>query len=183
LQWFDQDDIGEVYKSWGKFLSSTSEWQPDSLKKIGKMMKEMGYQTPNVEEIFPEYFCIGAVIDETLGADFMLCSIAKLAGEFHGFKGKIVHTPLGFGLCDSEGQMLFPSKDWMTCIVKNHSKFETWTNSMILRQTASMIFLSSMTMQNFRYAYSIGKCLIDSGKDDIAKILPFPFGECHSNKI
>ena len=177
LQWFDQDDIGEIYKGWGEFLSSTSEWQPDTLKKIGKMMKEMSYKTPDAEEFFPEYFCIGAIMDETVGADFMLCSIAKLAGEFHGFKGKIVNTPLGFGLCDSEGQMLFPSKDWMTCIVKNHSHFETWTNSMVLRHTASMIFLSSMTMQNFRYAYSIGKCLMDSDDDDFSKILPYPFGE------
>jgi hypothetical protein len=177
LQWFDQDDIGEIYKSWGEFLSTTSEWLPDSLEKIGKMMKEMGFKTPDAEEFFPEYFCIGAIIDETLGADFILCSIAKLAGEFHGFNTKIVNTPLGFGLCDSEGMMLFPSKDWMTCIVKNHSNFETWTNSMVLRQTASMLFLSLMTMQNFRYAYSIGKCLLDSGNDDISKILSYPFGE------
>ena len=177
LQWFDQDDIGEIYKSWGEFLSTTSEWLPDSLKKIGKMMKEMGFKTPDAEEFFPEYFCIGAIIDETLGADFILCSIAKLAGEFHGFNTKIVNTPLGFGLCDSEGMMLFPSKDWMTCIVKNHSNFETWTNSMVLRQTAAMLFLSLMTMQNFRYAYSIGKCLLDAGNEDISKILSYPFGE------
>jgi hypothetical protein len=177
LQWFDQDDIGEIYKSWGEFLSTTSEWLPDSLEKMGKMMKEMGFKTPDAEEFFPEYFCIGAIIDETSGADFILCSIAKLAGEFHGFNTKIVNTPLGFGLCDSEGMMLFPSKDWMTCIVKNHSNFETWTNSMVLRQTASMLFLSLMTMQNFRYAYSIGKCLLDSGNDDISKILSYPFGE------
>jgi hypothetical protein len=177
LQWFDQDDIGEIYKSCGEFLSTTSEWLPDSLEKIGKMMTEMGFKTPDAEEFFPEYFCIGAIIDETLGADFILCSIAKLAGEFHGFNTKIVNTPLGFGLCDSEGMMLFPSKDWMTCIVKNHSNFETWTNSMVLRQTASMLFLSLMTMQNFRYAYSIGKCLLDSGNDDISKILSYPFGE------
>ena len=70
LQWFDQDDIGEIYKSWGEFLSTTSEWLPDSLEKIGKMMKEMGFKTPDAEEFFPEYFCIGAIIDETLGGGF-----------------------------------------------------------------------------------------------------------------
>ena len=172
VQWFDQDSIGEIYETWGRFLSTTSEWQPGSLRKIGKMMKELDFRPPESEDFYPEYFCIGAVMDECCGADFMLCAIAKMAGEFHGFNGCIVHTPLGFGLSDVDGHMIFPSKDWMTCLVKNHSSVEPWTNSRVLRHTASIIFLSAMTMQNFRYAYSVASCLSEPGKDDISKILP-----------
>ncbi len=178
IQWFDQDSPQEVYDSWGKFLSSTSEYQPDTLKKLGRMMKDFGYCTPNSEEFYPEYFCIGSVADECIGADFILCSIAKLAGDFHGAKTTTVFTPFGFGLCEPEtGMMSFPSKDWMTCIVKNHVNFEVWNNSKILRLSASMIFFSSMMMQNFRYAYSAVSCLCEPGKEDISKILPYPLGD------
>ncbi|MFZ2653714.1 MAG: hypothetical protein WAX69_02250 [Victivallales bacterium] len=180
MQWFDQDSSGEIYNSWGNFLSSTSEYEPDSLKKLGIMMKESGYRTPESDEFYPEYFCIGAVIDEYIGSDFILCSIAKLAGEFHGIKVNIVYTPFGFGLCEPNGMMVFPSKDWMTCIVKNHDNFEVWSNSMILRLTASMIFLSAMIMQNFRYAYSAVSCLCEPGRGDISKLLPYPLGDNNS---
>ncbi|HBC89076.1 MAG TPA: hypothetical protein DCZ94_19225 [Lentisphaeria bacterium] len=177
LQWFDKDNSREIHDSWGVFLSSTSDWQPDSLKAMASMMKDFGYKTPDSEEFYPEYFCVGAVIDEYIGSDFILCSLAKLAGEFHGIKITIVHTPFGFGLCDSSGIMSFPSKDWMTCMVKNYSSFVVWPNSKILRLTASMIFFSSMIMQNFRYAYSAASCLCEPGKDNISKILPYPFGD------
>ncbi len=177
MQWFDQDSLDEIYDSCGKFLSSTSEYQPDSLKKLGKMMKDFGYKTPGSEEFFPEYFCIGAVIDEFIGTDFILCSLAKLAADFHGIRVSIAFTPFGFGLCDQSGLMVFPSKDWMTCIVKNHDSFEVWSNSKILRLTAAMMFFSSMMMQNFRYAYSAVSCLCEPGKEDISKILPYPLGD------
>jgi len=177
LQWFDKDTPKDINTSWTDFLSSISEWQPDSLKTISYMMKEFGFVTPCSDELYPEYFCVGAVIDECIGSDFLLCSLAKLSGESYGVKMNIVHTPFGFALCDNVGIMSFPSKDWMTCLVKNHSKFEVWSNSRILKLTASMIFFSSMIMQNFRYAYSAASCLCEPEKDDILKILPFPFGD------
>ena len=176
LLWFDNDSPELLRRQWKKLLEETRNFRPDTLESLGMFMRKMNFQCAHKDDLEPEHLCIGAILDNSPGADFMLCAIALMIAGSIGLQLRITQSAeMDFILVDRQENVLIPVQEWT--FVKNEGKhyaFQCWTVPMLLRYAAALLFTGAVAGDSFRYVYTIGSCL--SGPSDSHLHLPYPYG-------
>ena len=176
LLWFDNDSPEGLRKQWRKLLSEARRFAPDNLEMLGMFMRKMDLNCSHQDDLEPEHFCLGSVLDHTPGADFLLCAMALLIGEQAGMNLRISQSAeTDFILVDRHENVLVPVQNW--AFVPSEGKsftFPVWTVPMLLRYAAALMFTGAVSGDSFRYVYTVGSCL--AGTADTRLALPYPYG-------
>lgn len=141
--------------------------------------------TENVQD--PDLFCLGAVIEDRVGADILLSAITLEIGRACGLYGSIVHSEKGFGLLVSNsgkeedkhyyGEIILPTKNWEVSTPEKELPFEIWPNNKVLKYVTAMLFTNAVCSEGPRYIQILGACLSGrTEREPLTDILPYPFG-------
>ena len=176
LLWFDNDSPEALRKQWRKLLADARKFGPETLEMLGMFLRKADLRCSHKDDLEPDHFCLGSILDHTPGADFMLCAIAQLIGEQSGMRLRITQSAeTDFILLDPQENVLIPAQDWtfVPCDGKSYT-FHFWTTPMLLRYAAALLFTGAVSGDSFRYIYTIGSCL--AGTADTRLSLPYPYG-------
>lgn len=178
MYWFDNDTPETLLGQWNQFCTEFADAFPTNLGAFGEFMMNRGFRLPVVKEIIePDQYCIGCALDNMPASDLLLSIIAKCvtAGSTAGLR--IIRSGFNFGVCDVNGDMLFPGEDWRFVSVEKNQDFE-WSfvsDAAALQTLTSFLFQCAMASDGFRYAYTLGRLLaISAGKEDL-EFLPYPY--------
>lgn len=176
LLWFDNDSPGALRKQWKHLLESARSFSPDTLESLGFFLRKMKFRCAHKDDLEPDHFCIGTVLDGSPGADFLLCAIAVLIAQETGLQLRITQAAeTDFILIDPRENVLIPAQDWSYMPNDGkHYAFRFWSVSMLLRYAAALMFAGAVSSDSFRYIYTVGSCL--SGIADSRLPLPYPYG-------
>lgn len=179
LLWFDNDSPQALRKQWKEFLAEAGKYSSCALRSLGLVMRKLDFRCTAKDDLEPEHLCLGTVLDDAAGADFLLCAIAALTAAECGLHLRITQTAeTDFILVDREGNILVPANDWEYLPRgRIRCSFESWSTPMLLRFAAAMLFTASVSVDSFRYVFAIGSCLAgpEPGADGPA-FLPYPYG-------
>ncbi len=180
LLWFDNDQRDALIEDWEQFVSEFRKSAPVSLERIGFFMRRKGFACPARDNIEAEYFCLGTVLEECLGADMILAAITAAAAAANRIRLGIVRIHSDFALADEEGNLLLPADDWKYLPRPNrHFTCQFCDAGMVLKFAAASLFVAAAATDSFRYLYTIGNCLCppSAGENDLlSSSLPYPYG-------
>ena len=181
MLWYDNDSIDSIRKEWADLMEESKSFRPSDLERLAYFMRKKGFACPDKGEVEADYYCLGTIIEEYIGADFMLCSIAKLVAAAWGLKLKITQLSGDFVLCDDAGHTLHPANDWKIVQDSRRSGKE-WDAQGILKLIASMIFLCAVGTDSFRYVHTVGLCLSKACGGEGIENLPYPYNGASPKK-
>lgn len=179
LLWFDNDSPDSLKKQWNKVISEAKKFRPDTLEALAYFMRKMNFSCTHKDDLEPDHICLGTVLDDAAGMDFVMCSIACLIGSHWNLHLRITQSAeTDFILVDDDGNILVPANDWdyIPCDHKNYA-FEFWSVPMLLRYATALLFACAVSSDSFRYVYTIGSCLSGPVSPDGPVFLPFPYGQ------
>ncbi len=184
LLWFDNDQRDALIEDWEQFVSEFRKSAPVSLERIGFFMRRKGFACPARDNIEAEYFCLGTVLEEFLGADMILAAITAVAAAANRIRLGIVRIHSDFALTDEEGNLLLPADDWKYLPRPgNGFAYQFCDAAVILKFAASSLFVAAAATDSFRYLYTIGNCLCSSpGENTVPDSLPYPYGSDKSDR-
>jgi len=177
LQWYDNDSERSIMSLWDELLATAQRYNPSTLEKLAYFMRKCGFTLSPKDELQADYFCLGPVLEELVGADFMLCSIAREIAASRGLEVRIIRLLGEFALVDGEGKILTPKNGWQL-IQQTQTQtqgWDFWDNEKILKLASSMLFLFAVSSDSFRYVTTIGESLIQLAGDDDIDFLPYPY--------
>ena len=189
LLWFDNDSGDNLRKQYRKlaqnFLREKEKSSPETpLEKVALFLRKKKFRCVHKDELEGENFCLGSCLDDRLGADFLLASLAVLLSEEGGEDRKeeeLVYVTQSaesdFILVDGKGNIAVPANDWEFIPFHQAYRFELWSRKAILRYGAMLLFTCAASTDSFRYMYTVGLPLAD-GPDPSshAEALPYPYG-------
>ena len=191
--WYDEFGTAEISKIWRDIIVDAAKFKPRNAKKLASFMLKSGFSVcvENVQD--PDLFCLGAVIEDRVGADIILAAITLEIGRACGLFGSIVHTEKDFALLISNsgkkssgkpyyGEIILPHQNWEVVQPETQLPFEIWTNNKVLKYVTAMLFTNAVCSEGPRYIQILGSCLAGRKENDtLTDILPYPFGK--KNKL
>jgi hypothetical protein len=176
LQWYDNDSERFLEDLWERFLKASKRFAPKNINEIAYFMRKCGFETVPVEELQADCFCLGPVLDDLVGADFILCAIAVQLAEEWGFELEIIRVINNFLLIDKEGRALSPANSWQLLSGIDTRKCEFWSKKQILELASTMLFSFAVSSNSFRYIHTIGHSLAKVLNEKKLDFLPYPYG-------
>ena len=190
LIWYDEFGVSELSRIWRDLIVKVAKNRPKTTKKLASFMQKTGFAVYEDSIQDADLFCVGAVIEDRIGADIILASITMEIGKICGLHGAIVHTEKGFAVLisnfskeknDSDpyyGEIILPTENWKVVKPETELPFEIWSNSKVLRYVTAMLFANSVCSEGPRYVQILGACLAGrTERETLTDILPYPFGE------
>lgn len=177
LQWYDNDSEPNLSLLWSEIQKTANKYPPSTIEKVAYLMRKCGFTTAPGNDFQPDSFCIGPVIEELTGADFILCAIAKSIAAEHHLELKIIRRYGNFLLIDASNKILLPKDHWRIAAGLFNAEKDIWDNSMIIKLASSMLFLAAVSSDSFRYISTIGKSLANIPGAKPLDFLPYPYNE------
>ena len=178
LMWYDNDSAPALADMTGEFTASAEDFRTDDVFKVRDFMRAGGFVTPaDGENLNPDNYCVGSVLEDRVGSEILLCLLAMLAamtGETELRLGRVLDH---FLLFDRRGNWLLPANGWETGRMNRGSTPEYWDSPRrILRYLAMQLFVSAVGSDSFRYIHTIAASLIGSdGTGPPPDIFPYPY--------
>ena len=95
LLWYDNDAYDTVKKQWETLVEESGKYHPETLEQLAYFMRKHSFVCSHRDEMESEFLCLGTILDENTGADFMLCAIACLLAArcwFRSMTGITFHS-------------------------------------------------------------------------------------------
>ena len=140
LQWYDNDSEHFLDNLWERFFKASKRFTPKNINEIAYFMRKCGFQVTPTDELQADSFCIGPVLDDLVGADFILCAIAAQLAEKWDFELEIVRVMNNFLLVDQDGKILSPANSWQLLSDVDSQKYEFWSKKQIIELASTMLF-------------------------------------------
>ncbi len=178
LLWYDNDAYDTVKKQWNELAEEAKNYHPKNLEQLAYFLRKRQFVCSHRDEMESEFLCLGTILDENTGADFMLCAIACLLAAQRGMRIFITQSAeTDFILVDEFGNILVPVNDWEYIPFDGKQyAFEFWNTQMLLRYATALLFTCAVNSDSFRYVYTIGSCLAGDASSDNLDFLPYPYG-------
>ncbi len=175
--WFDRDSEDLLMEMLGTFMGVAANNKISNLEELGSFMARNGFALPPPEERFdPENFCIGPILEDRLGADVMLCTLALLAGIDAGLQLGLVRINGKFAVVNITGEMIAPDNNWLIDRSNKLRQGDFWNEpKAVLKYAAMMLFLFAVSSDNFRYVHTIAHALCGTAGDEMLDFLPYPY--------
>ena len=182
LQWYDNDSPEMLYRQWGKLIDSTEKNTAGNIENIAYFMRKTGFNIPPPNDLQADYYCLGVILDEFVGADAILCAIAQQVAKQWGINLEIIQLIENFALIDEEKHVLTPRDGWRVHAPLKKNQYNVWDSTKMLKYAMSMLFLCAVSTDSFRYVNTIGSSLSSiCGKEGL-DILPFPYNQVAPEK-
>lgn len=177
LLWFDRDTTDVLQEMLQTFMSVAANNQIRNIAELGAFMMRNNFALPPEDEAMdPENFCIGPVLEDRLGSDVILCTLALLAGLDAGLELGLVHLAGGFAVINAAGEMISPANGWMPDQVVKLQGGDFWNDPrMVFKYASLMLFLYAGSSDNFRYIHTIGHALCNADDSKLLDFLPYPY--------
>jgi len=182
LQWYDNDSERFLNELWERFFKASKRFAPKNISEIAYFMRKCGFEVTSIDELQADSFCLGPVLDDLVGADFILCALAAQLAEKWGFELDIVRIMNNFLLIDKQGKALSPANSWQLLADVDSQKCEFWSKKQILEFASTMLFSFSVSSNSFRYIHTIGHSLAKVLHEEKIDFLPYPYGAKKGNK-
>jgi hypothetical protein len=176
LLWYDNDSLLSVLKIWTELMGKSTKYPPASLENLAHFMKKMGFSASPKDDIEADYFCIGIVMDELTGADFMLCALAMEIASKWNLNLEVVQLMDNFGIRDEKGRILLPGNGWrLITDIESGTSLKTWASTDIIKLAASMLFMCAVSTDSFRYTFTLGQAIAKAAGRETLEFLPYPY--------
>jgi len=176
LQWYDNDSERFLTDLWERFFKASERFAPKNISEIAYFMRKCGFETASTDELQADCFCLGPILDDLVGADFILCALASQLAEKWGFELEIVRVMDQFLLIDKDGKALSPTNSWQLLSDIDSQKCEFWNKKQILELASTMLFSFAVSSNSFRYIHTIGHSLAKVLGEEKLDFLPYPYG-------
>ncbi len=175
LQWYDNDSFEFVESLWRDlFDAARGKYRPRTSRRLAEFMADIGFIISGSGELEADYYCVGAVLEDRVGADLFLSAIALRIACLYGMRARIVRDPEnGFAMLDSNGLLIFPT-DWRVEPAGRRT-LEYWSSGMILRHAAHQLLMCAISTDSIRYVYTISSCLSKFFEKAPSDLLPYPY--------
>ena len=183
LCWFDNDKQSFVEKQWRDLESEYRRAHPANLREMGEFMRKLFPDRPENREFHPDSFCIGAVIEDKIGSDMIFACIAAILSSSTQNRFSVVRVGCDTALADRSGCLVFPVDNWQLYggVAEGDPPPVVWDTQTILRYVASVLYVSAVASDGFRYLYTLGAPLAAAiGENDLS-FLPYPYGDGSSD--
>lgn len=196
LLWFDNDSADTIRKQY-KLLSQSyareKEKFPSSsppLEKVAAFLRKKKFRCVHKNELEGENFCLGSLLDEHSGADFLLASLAVILSCDRlktPIEEELIYVTQSaesdFILVDGKGNIAIPANDWEYVPYHQTYRFELWSRKALLRYGAMLLFTCAASTDSFRYIHTLGVPLTDAAPSSgHSELLPYPYGPKKKNK-
>ncbi len=175
LQWYDNDSERSLFKLWREILKTAKRYKPETIEQLSYFMRKCGFSVIAEDEIQADHYCLGPVLEDQEGADFILCAIALEIAAVWGLELRIVRVVGNFALVDTDGQALVPKNNWQLMSRITIQNCDFWDNVKILKLASSMLFLHAVSSDSFRYVHTIGHSLSSLIDEDASDFFPYPY--------
>jgi hypothetical protein len=176
MQWYDNDSELDIMKAWNNILKKSKKYYPNTLERFAHFMRRIGFSVSSKDEIEADYYCIGIILEELVGADFVLCAMALALAARWKLHLDVIQIMGDFALADREGQILVPQNGWkILSSLDPNTPVKKWEPAMLLKLVMAMMFLCAASTDSFRYINTLGTCLARlAGREDL-EFLPYPY--------
>ncbi len=184
LCWFDNDKQSFVEKQWRELEAAYQKAHPVTLAEMAAFMKKMFPDRPENRDFHPDSFCIGAVMEDKIGSDLIFSCIAAILSSSSRNRFSVVRVGPDTAVADRSGCLCFPIDDWKlySGVAEGDEPPVVWDTETILRYVSSVLFVSAVASDGFRYLYTLGAPLAAAiGEKDLS-FLPYPYGEGTASK-
>ena len=177
LLYFDRDTPEMVRSIIELFVNVALNNNIRNIDELGGFMAENNFVLPLPDETLePENFCIGPILEDRIGADIMLCTLALLAGVHSGLPLELVRIDGKFAVSTLEGRFISPANGWLAEDADTQKADLSWNNpAAVLKYASLMLFLYAVSSDNFRYVYTIAQAMSGSPEDFSTDFLPYPY--------
>ena len=178
LCWFDNDKQSFVEKQWRELEAEFRKAHPADLFGMAEFMRKTFPDRPENRDFHPDSFCIGAVLEDKIGSDLIFACIAAILSSSTQNRFSVVRVGIDTAVADSDGRLIFPVDNWQIFggVAEGEEPPVVWDTQTILRYVSSVLFVSAVASDGFRYLYTIGAPLAAAiGEKDLS-FLPYPYG-------
>lgn len=182
LQWYDNDSEHFLNNLWERFFKASKRFAPKNISEIAYFMRKCGFEATSTDELQADSFCLGPILDDLTGADFILCALASQLAEKWGFELQIARVMNNFLLIDKNGTALSPDNSWQLLSDIDSPKCEFWSKKQILELASTMLFSFAVSSNSFRYIHTIGHSLAKVIGEEKLDFLPYPYGSKKAKK-
>ena len=178
LCWFDNDRQSFVEKQWRELEAEYRKAHPADLFGMAEFMRKTFPDRPENRDFHPDSFCIGAVLEDKIGSDLIFACIAAILSSSTQERFSVVRVGIDTALADQSGCLVFPVDNWQLYggVAEGEEPPVVWDTQTILRYVSSVLFVSAVASDGFRYLYTIGAPLAAAiGEKDLS-FLPYPYG-------
>ena len=177
LLWFDRDNPELLLDMLRTFMEVAANNQIRNISELGSFMARNNFALPPQEEALePENFCIGPILEDRLGSDIMLCTLALLAGIDAGLELGLVRVAGHFAVMNTAGEMISPNNDWLVDRINRLERGDFWNEPrQVLKYASLMLFFNAVASDNFRSVHTIGHALSGGDGRELLDFLPYPY--------
>lgn len=175
LQWYDNDSKRVLDEAWTEMCGFAERSKPRDLSGLAHFMRKNDFTAPLDADVHAEHYCIGPVLEERVGADFILAAIASVIGNLFGQKLHVAKSLDDFIVVDNCGNGLTVRNNWQILPNINIKQCDFWSNQKILKLAALMLFQYAVSSDSFRYISTIGHAMIGLENDEPLDFLPYPY--------
>ena len=178
LCWFDNDKQSFVEKQWRDLEAEYRKAHPADLFGMAEFMRKTFPDRPENRDFHPDSFCIGAVLEDKIGSDLIFACIAAILSSSTQNRFSVVRVGIDTAVADSGGRLIFPVDNWQLYggVAEGEEPPVVWDTQTILRYVSSVLFVSAVASDGFRYLYTLGAPLAAAiGEKDLS-FLPYPYG-------
>jgi hypothetical protein len=174
-QWYDSDTPQTIKSVWEAILLNAQKHQLDNTEKLAYFLQKYGLRTSNRGEIQADLFCIGIVLEELIGNNIVICSIAQKISIELNFPLQFIMANDEFALLDKEDNILLPQQNWQISNIKDYNKIVYVENKKVIEYCTLMLFLSAIITDSFRYINTLGHIISSAYGEESLKHLPYPY--------
>ncbi|MBR4253825.1 MAG: hypothetical protein IKQ16_01920 [Lentisphaeria bacterium] len=178
LCWFDNDKQSFVEKQWRELEAAYRKARPVGLAGMADFMRKTFPDRPENRDFHPDSFCIGAVLEDKIGSDMIFACIAAILSSSTQNRFSVVRVGVDTAVADKSGCLIFPVDNWQLYggVAEDEEPPVVWDTQTILRYVSSVLFVSAVASDGFRYLYTLGAPLAAAiGEKDLS-FLPYPYG-------
>ena len=174
LQWYDNDSRPGLVRLWEDFRTEARRFPQRTLENLSYFMRKSGFSAMAETTLHPEYYCIGPVLENGVGAGSLLAGIILEIAD-PAFRIKLVRVMGEFALYDGDGRLLLPGRNFQVCAAPGIEHCDLWDRRMLLRFASTTLFAAAVNSDSFRYILTIAQALSGTEGDESLDYMLYPY--------
>ena len=174
LQWFDNDSRPGLVQLWTDFKLEAQRFPQKTLENLSYFMRKSGFSAVPESTMHPEYYCLGPVLENGIGAGSILAGLLLEIAD-PAFKLQLVRVMGEFAVYDGNGRLLLPGRNFQVCAAPGIEHCDFWDRRMLLRFASTTLFSAAVNSDSFRYILTIAQALSGTEGDESLDYMPYPY--------
>ena len=174
LQWFDNDSRPGLVQLWTDFKLEAQRFPQKTLENLSYFMRKSGFSAVQESTMHPEYYCLGPVLENGIGAGSILAGLLLEIAD-PAFKLQLVRVMGEFAVYDGNGRLLLPGRNFQVCAAPGIEHCDFWDRRMLLRFASTTLFSAAVNSDSFRYILTIAQALSGTEGDESLDYMPYPY--------